>query len=231
MLGNKVTVLFAIVASTLTPSVLGCLHIYGSGATGLGVSANLEAEDGGKITCSQDDMGDKGSVKCIDGYKLDYDWNEVSGDLPVTYCNPENCYDLKLHAECKILTVVEETFHALVGLAFGAGGGLRAEAKSYTQYSTILGISPLGIALATPGGRGGPVRIYSLKAPPFKLKHDSRFWIFEFKILCIGTTSKPQVRECRASRAIQQQWNQMLRVYSEYDEYGAIRVEWKFSSA
>ncbi|KAL3475268.1 hypothetical protein BJX99DRAFT_259561 [Aspergillus californicus] len=119
-------VALATITTVLTPSVLACLELSGSASSGFDTVGDLTAVDNGVQTCSGSiNSGDKNLGKflpvpshpipalwqaltgiclqvCIDGYSLNYDYtdNAVEGPLPITYCNPSNCYGIEIPLDC-----------------------------------------------------------------------------------------------------------------------------------
>ncbi|KAJ5094770.1 hypothetical protein N7456_010631 [Penicillium angulare] len=110
------------VLSLLLPSALACVQFRGYILTGTheSMEGTISTDEGSLRTCESGSMesGDN-DVDCIDGYSLNYDVYDNLDDLPdsfpVTYCNPNACYDIDVQVDCdtsglNVPTVFDCTF-------------------------------------------------------------------------------------------------------------------------
>ncbi|KAJ5588141.1 hypothetical protein N7537_010819 [Penicillium hordei] len=82
----------------LAAPTLACVEFSGYIDSPLGSGGSLKSVDNGVQTCSGNiESGDK-NLDCISGYSLNYDYtdNSYDGPMPVTYCNPSNCYGVNI---------------------------------------------------------------------------------------------------------------------------------------
>ncbi|KAK9365185.1 hypothetical protein V1509DRAFT_413394 [Lipomyces kononenkoae] len=102
----KALAIVSITIMSLSSSASACLELYGD----VGYDQNsvaygsLAAVDNGVQTCIGLIGSGDGNVDCIAGYSLNYDYtdNSPTGPLPVSYCNPSNCFQsIEIPLTCK----------------------------------------------------------------------------------------------------------------------------------
>ncbi|KAJ5579968.1 uncharacterized protein N7459_005953 [Penicillium hispanicum] len=85
-----------VIIMDLSSAALACLELSGKTTyVDDGTSYILATETAGEVqTCYGPIKSRDKNLPCIDGYSLNYDLtdNYHSGHLPITYCNPENCF-------------------------------------------------------------------------------------------------------------------------------------------
>ncbi|KAJ5580344.1 uncharacterized protein N7459_006329 [Penicillium hispanicum] len=92
-------VLVAVAISMSSSVTLACLQITGS--TELN-NDYIRATDSGVQTCNGYFENGDSNLDCIKDYSFNYDYtdNNSNGPLPVTYCNPTNCFGIEVPLEC-----------------------------------------------------------------------------------------------------------------------------------
>ncbi|KAJ5573723.1 uncharacterized protein N7459_008150 [Penicillium hispanicum] len=92
----------AAIAMSLSSSALACLHLTGYVGNANYFSdgyGNITAVDNGLKTCSGDIYSGDKNIDCsVNDYSLNYDYSDNNGwgPLPITYCNPHNCYSISI---------------------------------------------------------------------------------------------------------------------------------------